>query len=389
MREGDAAATGASFAVRRPRSRRPPARGRAAAAAAAALTGFNGPATGAEPPGGGDARLPAEWVERLERRYAPFADWRDSPLPAELRRASRTDAPERYWRTAEAIREARAPEAAPLAGLKVALDPGHVGGAWARADERFFQLRDKPPVREGDLALDVARAARQRLRELGADVALLRERAAPVARFAPEEKARLTGRAMAGDASAREAAAELDYAARELKARARRVNRAIRPDVLLSLHIDAAPWPDPEAPALVETNRSHALIYGAVMPSELDRPDQRRRLRRKLLNGSGPPEAALGRALGRALESGFGLPPAHYEGRNAVALHGAGGYAWARNLLILRRARCPAAMIEPFMANSEAGFAAIQERWPETRARYVGVIAGALRDAYGGVAAEE
>src|SRR5437016_4073088 len=60
----------------------------------------------------------------------------------------------RLWRPAKSLPPVRSEK--PLFGLKIALDPGHLGGKWAKMEERWFQAGDSPPVQEGDLALRVA-----------------------------------------------------------------------------------------------------------------------------------------------------------------------------------------------------------------------------------------
>ena len=52
-----------------------------------------------------------------------------------------------YWRTIAQRRGATSTR--PLRGLHVALDPGHLGGKWARMEERWFQIGDSAPVEEG------------------------------------------------------------------------------------------------------------------------------------------------------------------------------------------------------------------------------------------------
>src|SRR6266702_3255757 len=54
----------------------------------------------------------------------------------------------RLWRPARSLPPVR-PEK-PLFGLKIALDPGHLGGKWAKMEERWFQVGNSPPVQEGD-----------------------------------------------------------------------------------------------------------------------------------------------------------------------------------------------------------------------------------------------
>ncbi|MBV8399730.1 MAG: hypothetical protein JOZ17_13465, partial [Acetobacteraceae bacterium] len=59
----------------------------------------------------------------------------------------------RYWKPLP--RPATDPDH-PLAGVSIAIDPGHLGGNFARMEERWFQLEGAEPIREGDLTLRVA-----------------------------------------------------------------------------------------------------------------------------------------------------------------------------------------------------------------------------------------
>jgi N-acetylmuramoyl-L-alanine amidase len=56
----------------------------------------------------------------------------------------------------------------PLSLKRIALDPGHIGGAWARMEERFFQRGKDRPVQEAELNLMVARLLKVRLEVMGA-----------------------------------------------------------------------------------------------------------------------------------------------------------------------------------------------------------------------------
>src|SRR6266478_775757 len=82
----------------------------------------------------------------------------------------------RLWRPAK-----------PLSGLKVALDPGHLGGKWAKMEERWFQVGASEPVQEGDLALRVARLLGRRLRQLGANVSFVRNSNEPITAKRPDD----------------------------------------------------------------------------------------------------------------------------------------------------------------------------------------------------------
>jgi len=308
-------------------------------------------------------------LERLlDERFLPHSDWRGAFDPGSV---SETDG--RDWRTPEEIAGSRAEDAAPLEGLRLALDPGHIGGAWAAHEGREFRIEEGDHwIREGELVLEVALLVRERLESLGAEVILLREtneRVNPrdpvdylprmAERFPPPRGGGLA--AMADYAlELRRRAVRESIVVGELMARAERVNEVVRPDALISLHIDAAPWPETEdgGRALVEANFSHVLVFGAMLPSEFASAGQRERLAPKL--GAAAVEAELGAALAESVAETWNLPPIQYGGRNAVPVREGQPYLWARNLMILREADCPAVMIEPFVANSEWGYGRLQ-----------------------------
>ena len=50
----------------------------------------------------------------------------------------------RLWHPAKLLPPAK--HAKPLSNLRIALDPGHLGGEWAKMEERWFQVGDSAPV---------------------------------------------------------------------------------------------------------------------------------------------------------------------------------------------------------------------------------------------------
>src|SRR6266404_4240093 len=50
----------------------------------------------------------------------------------------------RLWRSAKSLPPTG--EEKPLSSLKIGLDPGHLGGKWAKMEERWFQVGNSPPV---------------------------------------------------------------------------------------------------------------------------------------------------------------------------------------------------------------------------------------------------
>lgn len=311
----------------------------------------------------------------LDTRYAPYVDWRQSirldamPEPEPLRA---------WWRTPEQVKAARKPTDLPLSGLHLALDPGHIGGAWAADEGRHFRISDADyAIREGELVLEVALLVRDSLAKLGAEVSLLRESCEPINPKPYDAYLReaMNRRAMPEETSL---ASLADYALQlrqdiiqssvitgELLARARLVNQAIRPDALLSLHINAAPWPVGEDGTqlrqLVESNHVHVLIFGCMTEAEWSHSRQQQMLKTKLMNGSGPIEEDLADALGEAFEKFTGLKASEYAGRNAIRLEGRSPYVWARNLLLLRSVECPVVLLEPYVANSHAAYPRLQD----------------------------
>lgn len=319
----------------------------------------------------------------LDQRYAPFADWQSRLEPEQLATATSPH----WWRSPEAIRTQRNDAELPLSGLHLALDPGHVGGAWAEIEGRNFKIDPQDyPVREGELVLEVARMVKTKLVALGAEVTLLRDHNAPLnprpltayfeaaAAHVPIPKTVSWASFLEYGAALRRVMHRMSVVTGELIERARIVNEVIQPDALISLHINAAPWPrgkDGQVQyKLVGSDHTHVLIFGCLSDAELSQQLQQQQLVRKLTNGSAPIERELGQGLALALGQFSGLPPSKYSGKNATRLAGCTPYLWARNLLLLRYAECPTVLLEPYIANSRATYpriqAALRNRQTET-----------------------
>ena len=311
----------------------------------------------------------------LNERYAPYANWSQVELDSAILESGAGGG---WWRDPDEIRAGRSGEAPPLSGLHLALDPGHIGGEWAEIEGRNFQIEaDDFPVREGELVLEVARLVRAELEKLGAEVSLLREGPDPLNPKPPEAyfsaaAARIEPPAEISLAALVDYGLELRRLMRrmhavtgELVARARLVNEQIRPDALLSLHINAAPWPADgegrESYELVDSNHTHVLIFGCLSDAELSVPLQRRQMLTKMTNGSAEIERRLGEALAVSLGEATSLPPSKYGGRNAIRLDGGTPYLWARNLMLLRYVQCPVVLLEPHIANSKGTYPRIQQ----------------------------
>jgi hypothetical protein len=292
-----------------------------------------------------------------------------------------------------------APSGAPLAGIKIAIDPGHLGGKWAQMEERWFQMGSSTPVTEGDLTLRVAQMLAPRLRILGAEVTLVRSAPGPVTDVRPAElqdkaEASLRDRGVTnvlssyvGPSDAKRVdsipweAERLFYRVAEIHARARIVNEIIKPDLTLCLHFNAEPWGDPANPSLVSVNHLHLLVNGAYSSSELGYDDQRFAMLLKLLNQTYPEEEAVAESVAESMSRITGLPPYCYSGSNAKRV-GSSGYVWARNLLANRLYECPVVYIEPYVMNSREVFARIQAGEYEGLRNFAGVMRPNIYEEY-------
>ena len=302
----------------------------------------------------------------------------------------------RYWAS---VRQFNPNDEAPLDGIKIALDPGHLGGKWAQMEERWFQLGNSIPVTEGDLTLRVAQILAPRLRRLGAEVAFVRSSPGPVTDTLPAEfyvaaETSLRDRGITNALSSYAGPADpnredsipweaerLFYRVAEIHARARIVNEKVKPDLTLCLHFNAEPWGDPKHPALVSENHLHLLINGAYSSLELGFDDQRFAMLLKLLNRAYLEELDAAEFVAASMARITGLPPYNYSGTNAKRV-GSSGYVWARNLLANRLYECPVVYIEPYVMNSREVFDRIQAGEYEGLRDFAGVMRPNIYEEY-------
>jgi N-acetylmuramoyl-L-alanine amidase len=280
------------------------------------------------------------------------------------------------WRTAKSLPPAS--QKKPLSGLKIALDPGHLGGSWAKMEERWFRVGDSKPVQEGDLTLRVARLLAPRLRELGAKVLFVRNSDEPATLKRPDDFRELARRILikngvpqpradvlnlndpAKEQTIRWQSAILFYRYSEIRRRAARVNFKLHPDLVLCLHFNAEGWGDPNSPTLTDINHLHLLVNGSYLPEELEFDDERFEMVRRLLSRAYDEELPLADTIALAMARETGLPPYQYPTTNTTTKVGTSGYVYARNLLATRIYRCPVVYCEPYVMNSKDVFARIQ-----------------------------
>jgi hypothetical protein len=289
--------------------------------------------------------------------------------------ASRNPVP-RLWRPAKSFPLAR-PEK-PLSGLRIALDPGHLGGKWAKMEERWFQVGDSPPVKEGDLVLKVARILAPQLRTLGAKVFFVRNSNEPVTPKRPDDFKELARRILIKNGLPQPRVDVLDphdpekqqtirwqseilfYRYSEIRRRAVRVNTKLHPDLVLCLHFNAEPWGDPDKPVLTDANHLHILVNGSYSEDELELDDERFEMIRRLLSRAYDEELPLADTIAAAIARKTKLLPYEYPTTNSTTKIGSSGYMYARNLLATRLYRCPVVYCEPYVMNSNDVFARVQ-----------------------------
>ena len=223
----------------------------------------------------------------------------------------------RLWRPAKSLPPAK-PEK-PLSGLRLALDPGHLGGKWAKMEERWFQVDSSQPVQEGDLVLKVARLLAPRLRQLGAKVFFVRNSNEPVTAKRPDDFRELARKILIKNGVPHPRPDVLDpndpekeqtirwqseilfYRYSEIRRRAVLVNTKLHPDLVLCLHFNAEGWGDPNNPALIDGNHLHLLVNGSYLQDELEFDDERFEMIRRLLSRAYDEELPLADTIAAAM----------------------------------------------------------------------------------------
>ena len=282
----------------------------------------------------------------------------------------------RLWRPAKSLPAAKPNK--PLTGLRVALDPGHLGGRWAKMEERWFQVGETKPVTEGDLTLRVSRMLASRLRKLGATVLFVRNSTQPITSKRPGDFKELARKILIKNGLPQPRPDVLDpndsekqqtirwqsemlfYRYSEIRRRAVLVNNKLHPDLVLCLHFNAEGWGDPANPTLIDNNHLHLLVNGSYLQDELDLDDERFEMIRRLLSRAYDEELAIADTVAAAMAKATVLPAYQYPTTLTTTKVGSSGYVYARNLLATRLYRCPVVYCEPYVMNSKDGFARIQ-----------------------------
>ncbi|MBM3857810.1 MAG: hypothetical protein FJ390_07630 [Verrucomicrobia bacterium] len=255
----------------------------------------------------------------------------------------------------------------PLAGLKIVLDPGHLGGEWAKMEERWFQIGKSKPVEEGTMALITAKILARRLEALGAEVDMTHHELGPTTSLRPpqlravalqqlkKEKVKCTPYRLKKMEEA------LFYRVAEIHHRADWINKVAKPDLVICMHYDAEEWGSAKHPKLFDEERLHFLISGDFTPGELVNEDVRYTMLCKLLGRTHRQVVLMSDAVAKAFVADTGLPPFTYHNpAKARPASPDNPYLWNRNLLATRLIKAPVVYCEAYVMNDREIFQRVQ-----------------------------
>lgn len=320
------------------------------------------------------ARKPeeADGVIRIEEDRALILRQSNHPASGWYDLRFRTDSPlpkegPLYWRAPVEVPDLPENSTRPLEGLRIAIDPGHIGGDWVTWDDRHFKLGgpDTLEVREGEMTLMVAKILRRDLTLLGAEVFLTRETNDPVTKervetLQDEARAYIARRGQIPSPGLIASTAKAMFAiSSEIRARADLINDTIRPDLALCLHFDASPWPGGK-PVFRSPNHLHLLINGCYSKSEMEEDDTRFEMVMRILQRLYHEELRLSDTVSQTLRKETRLPAFSYDGTSGMSVN-ENELVWARNLLANRVFFCPVLFFEPFCMNHVETHARVQE----------------------------
>ena len=252
----------------------------------------------------------------------------------------------------------------PLAGLHIVIDPGHIGGDFAKMEERFFQIDGLTPAMEGEMTLVVARKIAEKLTTAGASVTLTRTNNHPVTPLRPKDlrEAIIERYGSEQSEAAIEHRSELwFYRTAEIRERATWVNDVYKPDMVICLHFNAEAWGDADNPILLNREHLHLLVNGAYTDGEWKLDDQRFLLLKRIFENTHEAESKISKGVIDSFKELTDLPAYQYEANSKRARNvDANPYLWARNLLATRIYECPVIFLEPYVMNSRTTYERIQ-----------------------------
>ncbi|MEM7672997.1 MAG: hypothetical protein AAF212_06615 [Verrucomicrobiota bacterium] len=313
--------------------------------------------------------LAEDLEKRLDHFYSPLDDWRKWIEIDHLGQRARFDR-EGPWIDLENSEVSRFAEILDKKTPHISLDPGHIGGTWGPMEGRSFKVSDGPIFQEGDAVLLTAQKVQSLLEPYDVRVSLVRDSAEPINSKRPADYMDtalewattrwpdLSPSSQEFNEHVEARANLLFYRSDEIRARSLIVNDDLRPDLVVCLHINASGWEDPAKPSLTTEHNLHILVHGNYTPGELSSLESRQELAQKIAHSTYPLERQASEVFLKVFRQTTGLPPYTYKRNNALKID-EDGYLWARNLAANRLYRPPVVFLEPYVANSEEGYARI------------------------------
>jgi N-acetylmuramoyl-L-alanine amidase len=316
-----------------------------------------------------------EFIRQLNEVYCPRKSWWSPWIEIEENRARiRKKAGSDDWYDLQFLESNETSNFSlsrfQLSGSKILIDPGHIGGDFSEMEGRHFAIGDDEPVKEGDLALSVALKLKSELQKKGAIVSLSRKQNKPVSQKRPQDFKELAQTWFSRmewlqKLSEEERSKRIQkrqelyfYRVSEIMVRSEIIRKS-QPDLVLCIHLNAAPWPDPDNKSLVTRNDYHVLVNGCYMGGEVAYDNQRFEMIWRLVNRWAGKERLIAEHMSQAFAQETGLPAFAYKGPNALKIGEVEG-VWARNLLANRIYEAPVVFLEPYIANSEEVYQRIQ-----------------------------
>ncbi|MBX9578052.1 MAG: N-acetylmuramoyl-L-alanine amidase [Chthoniobacterales bacterium] len=269
----------------------------------------------------------------------------------------------RYWKRKS---ECEPLPGKPLAGIKIVLDPGHLGGEWAKMEERWFRIGTSKSVEEGTMTFITARHLAKRLRALGADVKITRCGLGPTTSLRPAQLRAAAIQELKKEKvvctphRVKKMEEALFYRVAEIHHRADWINKVAKPDLVICLHYDAEEWGNPKQPKLFNEQRLHFLISGDFSEGELINEDVRYTMLIKLLGRTHHQVVEMSDDLAKAFAADTGLPPFTYHNPAKARLASDNPYLWNRNLLATRLIKAPVVYCEAYVMNDREVFERVQ-----------------------------
>lgn len=274
--------------------------------------------------------------------------------------------PPKFWRTPVEMPDLPVNSSKPLEGIRIAVDPGHIGGKWVTWDDRHFKVgRDTLSVNEGEMTLKVAKILERDLTLLGAEVILTRTSTNPVT---PERIETLQDEALdylkqrkvvPSSGLIASTAKKMFAISSEIRSRGDLVNDTIQPDLALCLHFNASPAKS-RRPSFRSPNHLHLLINGCYSKGEIAEDDTRFEMVMRIMQRVYYEELDLSDEISRTMKKETRLPAFHYDGTNGMAVSD-NDLVWARNLLANRVFFCPVVFFEPYCMNNREIYGRVQE----------------------------